>query len=57
MRHDYGIDGNACGDCLTSWCCPCCILVQEDKEVEERERLQGNKQGYISQQGMNYAPQ
>ncbi len=57
MRHDYGIDGNACSDCLTSWWCPCCVLVQEDKEVDKMERLQGNQQGYTSQRGMNYAPQ
>lgn len=45
MRHDYDIDGNACSDCLTSWCCPCCVLVQEHKEVEER-RVPDNRQGY-----------
>lgn len=48
MRRSYDNDGNACNDCLTSWCCPCCALVQVDKEVKEKEGLAGNKQGYTS---------
>ena len=55
MRRQYGINGNACNDCFTSLCCPCCTLVQEDKEVKENEGLAGNKQGYTNRPAMNYA--
>ena len=62
MRDGYGIVGNGCSDCFASWCCPCCALVQEDKEVEvekkeKEERLRREQQVYTSQPEMNYAPQ
>ena len=34
MRRQYGIEGNACSDCLISCFCGCCAAVQEDKEVK-----------------------
>jgi Cys-rich protein (TIGR01571 family) len=26
LRGRYGIEGNGCTDCLTHWCCDCCVL-------------------------------
>lgn len=40
MRAQYGINGNACTDCLTSCFCPCCGLQQEHSEAEERSLIQ-----------------
>ena len=36
LRHQHGIKGNGCTDCLISGFCGCCALVQE-KEVEAQE--------------------
>ena len=37
LRHQDGIKGNGCTDCLTSAFCGCCALVQEEKEVKADE--------------------
>lgn len=58
-REKYGIDGNACTDCLVSCCCTCCGLVQQDREVKEREekgRLGAASAGYQKIGGMAYPP-
>lgn len=33
MRAQYKLKGSGAGDCLGSICCPCCALVQEEKEM------------------------
>ena len=33
LRAQYNLQGSGCGDCLRSVCCPCCALIQEEKEV------------------------
>jgi len=38
IRNKYNIEGNPCTDCLVSCCCTCCDLIQQDKEVKEREQ-------------------
>ena len=53
VRFERKIDGSCCGDCLSALCCPCCVLVQEEKE--ELDRLTAISQpGYQSQQQMVY---
>lgn len=37
MRRRYGIRGGCAGDCLASWCCDACALVQERRELELEE--------------------
>lgn len=37
LRQKYGIDGNILRDVATHFCCHCCALVQEDKEITLRE--------------------
>lgn len=56
MRRQYVIEGNACNDCLASWCCPCCALVQEDQEVKVMEGTVDESGAYVVQPGMNYGP-
>lgn len=37
MRDRFGItEGNCCTDCLVACCCPCCGLVQQEKEAKTR---------------------
>ena len=51
VREKYGIEGSGCGDCCTAFWCPCCAMVQNDKEV--RTRSSGvNTSGYQPQSGM-----
>jgi hypothetical protein len=47
VRQEYGLKGNGCTDCLMACCCTPCDLMQQDKEVKQRE---GEKQAYVSQQ-------
>lgn len=37
MRKKYNIQGTMIEDCLRSWCCMCCTIVQNNKEAEFRE--------------------
>ena len=51
IREKYGIEGSGCGDCCTAFWCPCCAMVQNDKEV--RMRSSGvDTSGYQPQGGM-----
>ncbi|OAQ66930.1 protein family Cys-rich [Pochonia chlamydosporia 170] len=36
IREKYGIQGSGGSDCCTSYCCLCCALVQQDREVALR---------------------
>lgn len=52
MREQLGIEGNGLTDCLGSWCCPCCGLIQEEKEAVLR--TEGGAAGYQQQPQMSY---
>ncbi len=61
LRNQHGIEGSGGSDFCISWCCACCGLIQEHKELEAVEKAQqqgmGVQQGYVApqQQGMVYA--
>jgi hypothetical protein len=57
MREKYGMESNGCGDCLTAFCCPCCQLIQEDKESIVRNTGMDPKTQtpYVPPTGMSYA--
>lgn len=53
LRQRYDIHGSAASDCCTSYCCLCCALVQQDREVALRAGSHGPvTQGYQGQQEM-----
>lgn len=55
IRQRFGIEGSGVSDCCSSYWCPCCVIVQQEKEIEaQSERLQT---GYQAPAGMAYAPQ
>jgi len=56
MRQKYGIEGSSCGDFATACCCPCCELIQEEKESILRTTGINPKtqQPYQSPGGMAY---
>ena len=54
LRHQYGIKGNGCTDCLVSGFCGCCALVQEDKEVKAEEEEDENQVAPEQQPPMVY---
>jgi len=49
IRFQRKIGGSCCGDCFQTACCPCCVLVQEEKEELENSAQIGQP-GYQSQQ-------
>ncbi|KAI9667331.1 MAG: hypothetical protein M1821_000146 [Bathelium mastoideum] len=62
VRHAYKIAGSVGRDALVSCCCVCCVLVQSELEVKEREerarRLAGPAGGaYVANERMTYQPQ
>lgn len=59
MRHRFGISGNGCKDCMAAFCCPCCVLVQQEKEaVAQSEKIEqaSGAAGYRAPEGMAYPP-
>jgi len=53
IREKFGIEGDGMGDCCTAYWCPCCTLIQNDKEVAARLPEHGViQQGYQAQSGM-----
>ncbi|OAA73726.1 DUF614 domain protein [Cordyceps fumosorosea ARSEF 2679] len=56
VREKYNLEGSCIGDLARTYCCGCCVLVQNDKEAQHRERLLrqgGGGSGGINEQ---YAP-
>lgn len=51
IKAKHGVEGALVEDCLASFCCPLCGLVQEEKE--SLIRLE-NGTGYQKSQGMSY---
>jgi len=45
IRARYSVRGGTASDCLTSWCCHCCALIQEGREIElEEHTFEGGPQ-------------
>ncbi|KAJ5397445.1 hypothetical protein N7509_005558 [Penicillium cosmopolitanum] len=40
-RNAYGIQGGIASDCVRATCCTCCTLIQDEKEIQEREKQRG----------------
>lgn len=65
IRHTYKLQGNMGSDLLHSCCCCCCTVIQNEREVAEREDLLRVNAGPAQTQtqyrsgagqGMVYAP-
>ncbi|KUJ23885.1 PLAC8-domain-containing protein [Mollisia scopiformis] len=56
LRNKFGINGGGCGDCMTAWCCTCCSIIQNEKEVIGRQSGAAAG-GYVQQAGMVAQPQ
>ena len=56
FRHKHKINGNGCFNCLGTTFCPCCGLVQDEKEslLREGKKTPGNREGYQVNPGMGY---
>jgi len=60
----YQIEGSWAKDCVTACCCLPCALIQDEREVRDREDERRRQAGpasaidsYIAPGGMEYAPQ
>ncbi|KAF3151517.1 hypothetical protein TWF225_007346 [Orbilia oligospora] len=55
IRELYQIKGSPIGDCAKSYYCPVCTLVQDEREIKEREdekrRCAGPGSGVVGEQG------
>ncbi|KAM3069153.1 hypothetical protein ACMFMG_012206 [Clarireedia jacksonii] len=57
IREKYHIAGDVLTDGFFSWCCHCCAIMQQEKEVEQRTRdTNGIQQGYVRPEGMEMRP-
>ena len=64
VRKLYEIEGGLGEDCFNSFCCYCCVLAQDEREIKEREEEDMRRFGggtasgtaYASPLGMAYAP-
>jgi hypothetical protein len=55
MRERLGIEGSGATDWLASCCCPCCGLVQEEKEsLLKQEAIDAKNAQYSAPSGMAY---
>ncbi|RMZ85366.1 hypothetical protein DV737_g805, partial [Chaetothyriales sp. CBS 132003] len=55
IRNKYNLQGSFVTDLLTSCCCGCCSIIQQDKEAAVREKeIHEKEQGYGKVQGMEY---
>eukprot|EP00457_Paulinella_chromatophora_P013948 gb/GEZN01014313.1/.p1 GENE.gb/GEZN01014313.1/~~gb/GEZN01014313.1/.p1 ORF type:complete len:120 (+),score=0.99 gb/GEZN01014313.1/:28-387(+) len=36
VREQYKLKESMCNDCCVTWCCPCCTLMQEEREMNAR---------------------
>ncbi|KAK4139207.1 PLAC8 family-domain-containing protein [Dichotomopilus funicola] len=53
IRRMAGIESNVCCDFIINGCCPCCALIQQQKELEIRRDVRlAAKQGYQAQPPM-----
>jgi len=37
VRHKHNIEGGVVGDCLSTWVCGCCALIQMSRQVKGDE--------------------
>jgi len=47
VRHAYRIEGGVCEDCLASFYCCCCVVIQNEREVREREERVRRNEGPV----------
>jgi len=61
VRRSYHLSGDLGSDCLKSFCCYCCVVAQNEREVRDREDSIRRNAGpasaaYIAPGTMIYAP-
>jgi PLAC8 family len=44
IRATYDIDGTTADDCCSAYCCPCCTIMQDDREIRAREYKDGKNE-------------
>ncbi|KAL2255523.1 hypothetical protein VTK26DRAFT_3188 [Humicola hyalothermophila] len=54
VREDRGIEGSACGDFCASLCCPCCVMIQQYKELEYKRDHEAIQKPYQAQAPMSH---
>jgi hypothetical protein len=64
VRNMYNVKGSCVRDCVSACCCLPCVLIQDEREVRDREEERRRQAGpataiesYMAPEGMHYAPQ
>ncbi|KAL7939393.1 PLAC8 family domain-containing protein [Trichoderma chlorosporum] len=56
IREKHGLEGGCFGDFCKSCWCNCCVLIQSEKELEQRQALlRGSSEPYKPNPGMEYS--
>ncbi|KAA8912908.1 PLAC8 family-domain-containing protein [Sphaerosporella brunnea] len=60
IRENYRIEGSVASDCVKAYCCSCCVLIQDDREVRHREdqrrQFEGPGSGVVGEGGYRRQP-
>ncbi|KAI5843710.1 PLAC8 family-domain-containing protein [Tricharina praecox] len=60
IRENYRLEGSIANDCMKAYCCSCCALIQDDREVahreDERRRFAGPGSGVVGDGGYRRQP-
>lgn len=60
IRENYRLEGSVANDCMKAYCCSCCTLIQDDREValreDERRRFAGPGSGVVGGDGYRRQP-
>ncbi|MCJ1460792.1 hypothetical protein MMC28_011174 [Mycoblastus sanguinarius] len=61
IRKIYHLEGGVGTDCVKAFCCCCCVIMQNEREVRDREELIRRHAGpatgaYVAPGAMTYAP-
>jgi hypothetical protein len=56
IREKFGISGSVGTDFLYSFCCSCCVIIQNAKEVEKRNAAAAGPVAYQSPNEKMQAP-
>ncbi|KAL4917381.1 hypothetical protein BDW62DRAFT_201815 [Aspergillus aurantiobrunneus] len=54
IKNKHGVEESLVEDCLASFLCPCCGLIQQEKEVVRMQEAQSEELRYQKPQGMRY---
>lgn len=56
IRQTYNLTGSGCSDYWLTFCCSCCSMIQEEREVLKKVNALNINKGYQAPKEMVYGP-